>query len=169
MPDRPLLLCAATLVALAIALPGCRLKPRADLPQLADEGRQPIEQTGLRSVFIAIHTGPLPKPSREAVTIRLRWRDQVIITETIGLGHRWEPGTTRAVEFPISPPVRMDAPGVLVLEIAKPSVENISWPVQVEALGRLTDGGILALLDRTPPVSIGAGAPDQSSWTLLSR
>jgi hypothetical protein len=169
MPNRPLLLCAATLVALAIALPGCRLKPRADLPQLADEGRQPIEQTALRSVFVAIHTGPLPKPSREPVTIRLRWRDQVIITETIGLGQRWEAGTSRAVEFPLSPFIRMDAPGALVLEIAKPSVEDISWPVQVEALGRLTDGSVLALLDRTPPITIGAGAPDQSTWILLSR
>jgi hypothetical protein len=159
-----------SLLVAALVLPGCRLKPRADMPQLREaEVQAPLEDTGLRSVFISLNTGPTPKPAVEPVTVRIRWRDQVIATEIIGRGQRWEPYSTRAIEFPLSPPIRMDAPGALVLEISKPAVADGPWAVQVEALGRLTDRSIVMLLERTDTMMIGAGAADRVEWVLLRR
>lgn len=159
------------LLLAALVIPGCRLKPRATMPTLPPADAIAIEDTAMHSIHITMLTGPTGKPARDAVTVRLSWRDQVIATETVGRGHRWAPGSTESVIFPLSPPIRMDRPGNLLLEIVKSdaTADRPPWTVHVEALGRLTDGTVMELLPRTEATAIGGGRPGAAAWLLRAR
>jgi hypothetical protein len=171
MMHRTLFMASLTLIVIALALPGCRLKPRDAMPALPPEDEIPIADTGLNSVFVALHTGETGKPAGDSVTVRLRWRDQTVATESIGRGARWEPDSRRAVQLSVVPPIRMDSPGALLLEVVKTEVApgGPPWIVEVEALGRLTDGTTLLLLDRTEPAQLGGGGATEAAWLLHSR
>jgi hypothetical protein len=166
MPRHIVVAIIVVLVA-ATLVPGCRLKPRAALPVLP-EPVAPAQSAAIRSVYVPITSGLSAKHPAEPVTVMLRWRDQTIATETLARGERWEPNTTRAVEFRLAPPIRLEHAGGLVLQIQKPDIapDQHPWSVQIEALARLTDGTVLNLLDRTEPLLLGAGGAMQVSWTL---
>lgn len=159
------------LLVIAFLMPGCRLKPRATMPALPRDNEVPVAQTGLRAVQVALHTRDSAKPAPDSVTVRLRWREQVLVSQTLGRGERWEPGSSRNVEFTLDPAIRMDSPGSLLLEIVKPDAASgrPPWGVRVEALGRLTDGGVLSLMEQTEPALIGGGRAPAATWVLHSR
>jgi len=130
-------------------------------------------QTGQVSrVSVALHTGPDGKQASDIVAVRVARGNEVLGETSVGAGEAWLPGSVRALEVPLDRPLDLRNARDLRVEVSKsdPSGQpGAGWTVQTEALGQVTDGRVVRLLDLPPPATIGESSPFRQSWAAAPQ
>ncbi|MEX2217865.1 MAG: hypothetical protein WD749_03820 [Phycisphaerales bacterium] len=177
MPPSSMTDLAVALCICAVAVPGCNRNRAAGQRAMAtnepaaDRGPgAPVAAAGMISrVSVALHTGTDAKDSAESVTVRLFRGNDPVAEQTLGAGEAWGPGAFRAVELPLEPALPASAAREMRLEVSKADPAGgpgRPWGVQVEALGQLSDGRVIRLLEPTSGVQIGGDNPFRRAWIL---
>ena len=169
---------AVALCVCAVLLPGCHRKNAArrnlgttqDRVAVVGDTNAPAGSIG--NLSVALHSGPEGKDPSEIVTVRAVHGSDVIGETIVGSGEAWAPGALRALEVPVSPPMRLSEARNLRLEVSKSTPDGQPgrpWTVQAEVLGQLTDGRVVRLMDLSPAMALGGNNPFRRSWPLAPR
>jgi hypothetical protein len=168
---------AVALCVCAAAVPGCTNKGAVQRGTMASNERPmtaegvPLAPGMIYRVSVALHSGEQAKDPADVVTVRLLRGSGVIAERALGAGEAWAPGSMRAAEIPLTEPLPQGAARDLRLEVSKaaPDGPGRAWSVQVEALGLLSDGRVVRLLEPTPGMLIGGENPFLRAWTLAPQ
>jgi hypothetical protein len=170
---------AVALCVCAVLLPGCHRK-NAARRTLGTTQDRPVAVVGdtnapagsISRVSVALHSGPEGKDPSEIVTARIVHGSDVVGESIVGSGEAWAPGALRALEIPLNPALPLSEARNMRLEISKSTPDGLPgrpWTVSAEALGQLTDGRVVRLMDLSPAMAIGGNNPFRRSWPLAPR
>jgi hypothetical protein len=167
-------LAAVALCVCAVTLTGCHRRNMARRNLATNQGRAvavtqpPSSEAGqISRVSLALHTGPEGKAPSDTVVARVARGNEVLGAVSVGAGEAWLPGSMRALEVPLDTPVDARAARDLRIEVSKsdPSGQpGAAWTVQAEALGQMTDGRVVRLLEMSPPATVGGSGAFRQSW-----
>lgn len=121
------------------------------------------------SLVVMLHTGQDDKDRAESVRLAVRRGETVMSDRLVGVGERWEPGSTQRFVVDLAPGVLVEDADLLVVGVQKLPVgpgTGAGWSVAPEVQARLSNGRIVTLLPRGAPQPMGDGAPYDRVWPL---
>jgi hypothetical protein len=170
---------AVALCVCAVTVTGCNRKNMHRRNLATNQGRAvavvepPGTQAGeISQVSMALHTGPEGKAPTDTVVARVSRGNEVLGEVSVGAGEQWMPGSVRALEVPLSRPVDVRTARDLRIEVSKSDQggqPGAAWTVQAEALGQLTDGRVVRLLELSPPATVGGSGAFRQSWNATPQ
>ena len=125
----------------------------------ANDGRE------VTVVAVALHGAGDVKDPSQTISLRVLEGGTVLGAVSIGQGESWAPDGLRAQEVRLSQPFGTRLARNLRLEVARTGPAAPPLKIQAEALGTLSDGGVVRLLELSPPATLTDRHPT-AQWRL---
>jgi hypothetical protein len=158
---------------LSIADPTLRAAPTAPPPSTQTPPTPPAPlpvasaAATIDAAAITIFTREDDKNAGETVQLTIRRGDETLAQRTLG-AEAYPRQTDRTEEIEFRPPVPNTDAAKLTLEVRKINSLGAgeSWIMQVDALGRLSDGRTVPLIPKSLPFRFGGGSSNSRSWSF---
>lgn len=127
----------------------------------------PSTTATINAVAVTIFTREDDKNAGETIQLSVRRGEETLAQRTLG-PDAFPRQTDRTEELEFRPPIANADAAKLTLEVRKINSLGAgeSWIMQVDALGRLSDGRTVPLLPKSLPFRFGGGSSNARSWTF---